>query len=57
MTPLRTIKHELRKLGYASEALFRDYCFADVLGYGDSALNSPRPLSAKTLIPWASFLP
>lgn len=31
MNALQTIEHELRKLGYSSEALIRDYRFADVL--------------------------
>lgn len=34
MNALRTIELELRKLGYPSEALIRDYTFADVLSAG-----------------------
>lgn len=35
MNTLRTIERELRKLGYSSEALIRDYKFADVLSVGE----------------------
>lgn len=49
MNALRTIEAELRQLGYASEAIIRDYCFADVL----SARGEPRQveLAAFTQLP------
>ncbi|MBM3550237.1 MAG: SAM-dependent DNA methyltransferase [Alphaproteobacteria bacterium] len=49
MNALRTIEAELRQLGYASEAIIRDYCFADVL----SAKGEPRrvELAAFTQLP------
>lgn len=49
MNVLQTIETELRQLGYASEALIRDYTFADVL----SATGDPRrvELAAFTQVP------
>ena len=49
MNALQTIEAELRQLGYASEALIRDYTFADVL----SASGEPRrvELAAFTQMP------
>ncbi len=49
MNVLQTIEAELRQLGYASEAIFRDYSFADVL----SATGEPRQveLAAFTQVP------
>jgi hypothetical protein len=34
MSPLVTIEAELRRLGYASDAINRDYTFSDVLSAG-----------------------
>jgi type I restriction-modification system DNA methylase subunit len=49
MNALQTIEAELRQLGYASEAIIRDYTFADVL----SAAGEPRrvELAAFTQVP------
>ncbi len=49
MNALQTIEAELRQLGYASEAIIRDYSFADVL----SATGEPRrvELAAFTQLP------
>lgn len=49
MSPLLTIEAELRGLGYASDALIRDYTFADVLSAG----GEPRrvELAAFTQVP------
>lgn len=49
MNALQTIEAELRQLGYASEAIIRDYTFADVL----SAAGDPRrvELAAFTQVP------
>ena len=37
MNALQTFETELRKIGYKSEALFRNYGFADVLSLGDES--------------------
>lgn len=49
MSPLLTIEAELRRLGYASDAIIRDYTFADVLSAG----GEPRrvELAAFTQVP------
>ena len=49
MNALQTIETELRQLGYTSEAIIRDYTFADVL----SAAGEPRhvELAAFTQVP------
>lgn len=49
MSALQTIERELRRLGYAAEALIRDYSFSDVL----SAAGEERrvDLAAFTQVP------
>lgn len=49
MSPLLTIEAELRQLGYASDAIIRDYTFADVLSAGGDSRRVE--LAAFTQVP------